>query len=76
MSDLSPAGAGPLVPIGGIGDHSVAVALAGGIAAALYRRSVTGEGDKVDVSLLRPVFLFSVLASLTVLMAACFPQPL
>ena len=53
MSDLSPAGAGPLVPIGGIGDHSVAVALAGGIAAALYRRSVTGEGDKVDVSLLQ-----------------------
>lgn len=53
MADLPPAGAGPLVPIGGIGDHSVAVALAGGIAAALYRRSVTGQGDKVDVSLLQ-----------------------
>lgn len=53
MADLPPAGAGPLVPIGGIGDHSVAVALAGGIAAALYRRSVTGEGDKVDVSLVQ-----------------------
>ena len=53
MADLSPAGAGPLVPIGGVGDHSVAMALAGGIAAALYRRSVTGEGDKVDVSLLQ-----------------------
>lgn len=60
MSDLSPAGAGPLVPIGGIGDHSVAVALAGGIAAALYRRSVTGLGDKVDVSLLQSgVFILS-----------------
>lgn len=60
MSDLSPAGAGPLVPIGGVGDHSVAVALAGGIAAALYRRSVTGQGDKVDVSLLQSgVFILS-----------------
>lgn len=60
MSDLSPAGAGPLVPIGGVGDHSVAVALAGGIAAALYRRSVTGMGDKVDVSLLQSgIFILS-----------------
>lgn len=60
MSDLSPAGAGPLVPIGGVGDHSVAVALSGGIAAALYRRSVTGLGDKVDVSLLQSgVFILS-----------------
>lgn len=53
MADLPPAGAGPLVPIGGVGDHSVAVALAGGITAALYRRTVTGTGDKVDVSLLQ-----------------------
>jgi len=53
MIDLAPKGAGPLIPIGGIGDHSVAVALAGGIAAALYERSVTGKGDKVDVSLLQ-----------------------
>lgn len=53
MADLAPAGGPPLVPVGGIGDHSVAVALSGGIAAALYKRSVTGEGDKVDVSLLQ-----------------------
>lgn len=53
MADLSPAGGSPMVPVGGIGDHSVAVALAGGIAAALYRRTVTGTGDKVDVSLLQ-----------------------
>lgn len=53
MADLPPAGAGPLVPIGGVGDHSVAMALAGGIAAALYRREKTGVGDKVDVSLLQ-----------------------
>lgn len=60
MSDLSPAGAGPLVPIGGIGDHSVAVALAGGITAALFNRSRTGKGDKVDVSLLQSgIFIVS-----------------
>lgn len=53
MADLAPAGGPPLVPVGGIGDHSVAVALSGGIAAALYKRSVTGQGDKVDVSLLQ-----------------------
>ena len=53
MADLPPAGAGPLVPIGGVGDHSVAVALSGGIAAALYRREKTGLGERVDVSLLQ-----------------------
>ncbi len=53
MADLAPAGGPPLIPVGGIGDHSVAVALTGGIAAALYRRSATGLGDKVDVSLLQ-----------------------
>lgn len=53
MADLAPAGGPPLIPVGGIGDHSVAVALSGGIAAALYKRSVTGQGDKVDVSLLQ-----------------------
>lgn len=53
MADLPPAGAGPLVPIGGVGDHSVAVALVGGIAAALYRREKTGLGEKVDASLLQ-----------------------
>lgn len=39
--------------VAGFGDHSVAVALAGAIAAALFRRERTGEGDKVDVSLLQ-----------------------
>lgn len=53
MIDLAPKGAGPLIPVGGIGDHSVSVALAGGIAAALYERERTGKGDKVDVSLLQ-----------------------
>ena len=60
MADLPPAGGGPLVPIGGIGDHSVAVALVGGICAALYRRTVTDTGDKVDVSLYQSgIFILS-----------------
>lgn len=50
MADLAPAGGPPLIPVGGIGDHSVAVALSGGIAAALYKRSVTGEGDRLGFS--------------------------
>ena len=51
MADLAPAGGVPLIP--GVGDHSVAVALAGGIAAALFKRERTGTGEKVDVSLLQ-----------------------
>ena len=39
--------------VAGVGDHSVAISLAGGIAAALFKRTKTGVGDKVDVSLLQ-----------------------
>ena len=42
----------PFMPSGGFGDVQAGLSLAGGIAAALYRRSVTGEGMTVDVSLL------------------------
>ncbi len=40
------------MPAGGFGDVQGGMALAGGIAAALFRRSRTGEGGLVDVSLL------------------------
>lgn len=53
LADLAPAGGPPLMTVAGFGDHSVAVALAGAIAAALFRRERTGAGDKVDVSLLQ-----------------------
>ena len=53
MADLAPAGGPPIMTVAGLGDHSVAVALSGAIAAALYRREKTGLGDKVDVSLLQ-----------------------
>jgi crotonobetainyl-CoA:carnitine CoA-transferase CaiB-like acyl-CoA transferase len=41
----------PLVNLGGMGDHPTGIALAQGVAAALYRKLKTGQGDKVSVSL-------------------------
>ena len=60
LADFAPAGGPPINTVAGVGDHSVAVALAGGIAAALLKRERTGEGDKVDVSLLQMgTFIFT-----------------
>lgn len=53
MADMAPAGGPPIMTVAGLGDHSVAVALSGSIAAALYRREKSGDGEKVDVSLLQ-----------------------
>lgn len=41
----------PMLPIAGFGDHQVAMNLASGILAALFRAKMTGEGDQVIVSL-------------------------
>lgn len=41
----------PMLPLAGFGDHQVAMNLASGILAALYRAEKTGRGDKVVVSL-------------------------
>src|ERR1700730_1545992 len=50
---LRPAGAdAPLRPRPALGDHASAVAVAYGIAAALFKRSRTGEPTVVDISLL------------------------
>lgn len=51
MADLAPAGGPPSMTIAGLGDHIVAISLAGGISAALVRRAKTGMGDKVDSAL-------------------------
>ncbi len=53
LGDLAPAGGPPLMTVAGVGDHSVAVALAAGISASLYKKAKTGAGEKVDVSLLQ-----------------------
>lgn len=44
-------GDAPLIPTNGLGDFSVSLFLASGIAAALFNRTRTGEGDRVSVPL-------------------------
>lgn len=44
-------GDAPMIPTNGFGDFQVAMALASGICAALYRREKTGLGDKVTIGL-------------------------
>ena len=41
----------PMLTVQGFGDHQVAMNLAAGVLAALYRAKMTGEGDQVIVSL-------------------------
>jgi crotonobetainyl-CoA:carnitine CoA-transferase CaiB-like acyl-CoA transferase len=53
QSAMTPAGAAPFgMPAPGFGDVSSGLALAGGVAAALAHRAVTGSGHLVDGSLL------------------------
>jgi crotonobetainyl-CoA:carnitine CoA-transferase CaiB-like acyl-CoA transferase len=42
----------PVAQPGGIGDHSAGMALAFGVSAALFKRTQTGQGALIDVSLL------------------------
>jgi crotonobetainyl-CoA:carnitine CoA-transferase CaiB-like acyl-CoA transferase len=42
----------PFMPAGAYGDNVGGMSIAGGVAAALYRRAITGEPSVVDVSLL------------------------
>ena len=44
-------GDAPMIPTNGFGDFQVAMALASGICAALYKKEKTGLGDKVTISL-------------------------
>jgi cinnamoyl-CoA:phenyllactate CoA-transferase len=46
-----PKGTEPLIPMAAFGDNITGMMLAGGVAAALYRKTRTGEGDKVAISL-------------------------
>lgn len=50
---LTPDGEDLPYPRGGMGDHMTGLAAAGGISAALFSRSQTGEGQLVSTSLLR-----------------------
>ena len=73
MADL--AGGGPLVPIGGIGDHSVAVALVGGICAACTAAPSPTLATRWTCPCISPAFSFSAPAFSTALTAACYPEP-
>jgi crotonobetainyl-CoA:carnitine CoA-transferase CaiB-like acyl-CoA transferase len=52
-SALTAKGSHPPFQRGGMGDHNAGLACAGGIAAALFRRERSGEGQLVTTSLLR-----------------------
>jgi len=51
MLDLTEKGSPPLIPTLAFGDANTSGSLAGGIAAALYKRERTGKGTKVMISL-------------------------
>lgn len=53
MMDMSPAGGDPCNGFTGMGDHATASNLTAGILAALYRRTITGQGDYVCSALLQ-----------------------
>jgi crotonobetainyl-CoA:carnitine CoA-transferase CaiB-like acyl-CoA transferase len=50
---LAPEGSDPPFQRGAMGDHNAGVAVAGGVAAALFARTKTGRGQRVSSSLLR-----------------------
>ncbi|MGH1491762.1 MAG: CaiB/BaiF CoA transferase family protein [Acidimicrobiales bacterium] len=52
-SAITPEGNDIPYPRGGMGDHMTGLAAAGGVAAALYHRTKSGEGQLVTTSLLR-----------------------
>lgn len=51
LADLSQPGAYPMTSPAGAGDNTVGMSLFAGICAALLRRSRTGKGEKISVSL-------------------------
>ena len=51
MASLREPDRAPIFPRGGMGDHTTSIAMACGIATALFARERTGVGQEVDVSL-------------------------
>lgn len=58
VASLTPDGSEPPFQRGGMGDHLTGLALASGIAGALYAREKTGRGQMVSTSLLRSGIYF------------------
>lgn len=65
----------PLVNLGGMGDHPTGIALAQGVAAALYRKLRTGQGDKVSVSLYHAGIWTTATMQPAVQVGNRYPQP-
>jgi crotonobetainyl-CoA:carnitine CoA-transferase CaiB-like acyl-CoA transferase len=65
----------PLVNLGGMGDHPTGIALAQGVAAALYRKLKTGKGDKVSVSLYHTGIWTTATMQPAVQVGNRYPQP-
>lgn len=65
----------PLVNLGGMGDHPTGIALAQGVAAALYRKLKTGKGDKVSVSLYHTGIWTTATMQPAVQVGQRYPQP-
>ena len=65
----------PLVNLGGMGDHPTGIALAQGVAAALYRKLKTGQGDKVSVSLYHTGIWTTATMQPAVQVGNRYPQP-
>ena len=65
----------PLVNLGGMGDHPTGLALAQGVAAALYRKLKTGQGDKVSVSLYHTGIWTTATMQPAVQVGNRYPQP-
>lgn len=53
LVDVAPAGGPPCNTLVGMGDHAVSLAIVAATCAALLRRGQTGQGEKVDASLLQ-----------------------
>ena len=51
MCDMPPQGSPPLSVPSGVGDHTTALALLGGVCAALLKARATGKGEKICTSL-------------------------
>jgi len=65
----------PLVNLGGMGDHPTGIALAQGVAAALYGKLKTGQGDKVSVSLYHTGIWTTATMQPAVQVGNRYPQP-
>jgi crotonobetainyl-CoA:carnitine CoA-transferase CaiB-like acyl-CoA transferase len=65
----------PLVNLAGMGDHPTGVALAQGVAAALYQKLKTGLGDKVSVSLFHAGIWTTATMQPAVQVGNRYPQP-